>query len=269
MILYDLATYLFPFVWFALVCQYYFLVTNESLIDVYLYFYPFYLAFASLFIWAPPSFALTWVLLCHFSLTTWLCFQLMKGDWWTFFKWFKLCAALSLYRLSICRPRHQLFHHDIQFRFPTSLTVTLFGPSILPHACHRQHFNPICHHQLSICLRIRYHTLTLRQWRRSHRCSCTHEHYYDVCFQQSEPQTSDQEHYYDAYEHNFQEEFYEAQQPEDFFDAQEPDRFYDANESLEFEPINLSSARAIMTLDLPQQVPPDQLAHSSKVQELQ
>ena len=33
--------------------------------------------------------------------------------------------------------------------------------------------------------------------------------------------------------------------------------------------MNLSSARAIMTLDLPQQVPPDQLAHSSKVQELQ
>ena len=83
---------------------------------------------------------------------------------------------------------------------------------------------------------------------------------------------------YDAHEHNFQEEFYDAQQPEDFFDAQEPDRFYDAKEpdrffdakeSNEFEPINLSSARAIMTLGLPQQAPPDQLAHSSKVRDLQ
>ena len=63
-LLYDLATYLFPSVWFGLVCQYYFLVTNEPVIDVSFYFCPFYLSFASLFLWAPPSFTLNWVSLC-------------------------------------------------------------------------------------------------------------------------------------------------------------------------------------------------------------
>ena len=93
-LVYDLFTFIFPYVWFGLVCHYYYLVTFEPLVDVAFYLGPFYLALCLLFSAFPFAIHLTWFTLGHYSVATWLGLQLMEGAWWTFFKWLKFLLGI-------------------------------------------------------------------------------------------------------------------------------------------------------------------------------
>ena len=89
----------------------------------------------------------------------------IQGAWWTFFRWFRLTFLCSINLLAKQLGRHQChytYRHDIRFRIPTSIHVTLIGWPVPPRSkpIKRPH-SGISHHQFGIQVRLRYRLVPL------------------------------------------------------------------------------------------------------------
>ena len=90
--------------------------------------------------------------------------------------------------------------------------------------------------------------MTLKQFLKTHSVPHESHHNDDPSTRSESTDSSDEQEYYDANEYVESLQFYNAKE---FPEPVPPDRS--------------TTTRAIMTLDLPDQVPPEQLAHASKI----